>query len=45
MVELIKTKSKSSVVQSARVSRVIEIAADKDGTLKGLRIKTLADNG
>ena len=30
MVELIKTKSKSSVVQSARVSRVIEIAADKE---------------
>ena len=30
MVELIKTKSKSSAVQSARVSRVIEIAADKE---------------
>ena len=30
MVELIKTKSKSSSVQSARVSRVIEIAADKE---------------
>ena len=30
MVELIRTKSKSSSVQSARVSRVIEIAADKE---------------
>tara|TARA_Y100000590_G_C15356738_1_gene877292 strand:- start:66 stop:761 length:696 start_codon:yes stop_codon:yes gene_type:complete len=30
MTELIKTKSKSSVVQSARVSRVIEISADKE---------------
>ncbi len=30
MAELIKTKSKSSAVQSARVSRVIEIAADKE---------------
>jgi len=30
MIELIKTKSKSSSVQSARVSRVIEIAADKE---------------
>ena len=30
MVELIRTKSKSSVVQSARVSRVIEISADKE---------------
>ncbi len=30
MSELIKTKSKSAVVQSARVSRVIEIAADKE---------------
>jgi len=30
MSELIKTKSKSVVVQSARVSRVIEIAADKE---------------
>ena len=30
MTELIKTKSKSSSVQSARVSRVIEIAADKE---------------
>ena len=29
MAELIKTKSKSSSVQSARVSRVIEISADK----------------
>ena len=29
MTELIRTKSKSSVVQQARVSRVIEIAADK----------------
>ena len=29
MVELIKTKSKSSSVQSARVSRVLEISADK----------------
>ena len=30
MVELIKTKSKSSSIQSARVSRVIEIAADRE---------------
>jgi len=30
MGELIKTKSKSSVVQSARVSRMIEISADKE---------------
>jgi len=30
MVELIKTKSKSSATQSARVSRVIEISADKE---------------
>ena len=30
MVELIKTKSKSSSVQSARVSRVLEISADKE---------------
>ena len=30
MVELIRTKSKSSSVQSARVSRVIEISADKE---------------
>ena len=30
MTELIKTKSKSSAVQSARVSRVIEISADLD---------------
>ena len=30
MVELIKTKSKSSSVQSARVGRVIEISADKE---------------
>ena len=30
MAELIKTKSKSSSVQSARVSRVIEISADKE---------------
>ena len=30
MVELIKTKSKSSSAQSARVSRVIEISADKE---------------
>ena len=30
MHELIKTKSKSSAVQSARVSRVIEITADKE---------------
>ena len=30
MVELIKTKSKSSSIQSARVSRVIEISADKE---------------
>ena len=30
MVELIKTKSKSSSVQSNRVSRVIEISADKE---------------
>ena len=30
MAELIKTKSKSSAVQSARVSRIIEISADKE---------------
>ena len=30
MVELIKTKSKSSAVQSNRVSRVLEISADKE---------------
>ena len=30
MGELIKTKSKSSVVQSARVSRVLEISADRE---------------
>jgi biopolymer transport protein TolQ len=30
MAELIKTKSKSSVVQSARVSRILEISADKE---------------
>ena len=30
MVELIKTKSKSSTVQSARVTRVLEISADKE---------------
>ena len=30
MIELIRTKSKSSSVQSARVSRVIEISADKE---------------
>tara|TARA_B100001123_G_scaffold311813_1_gene348716 strand:- start:55 stop:735 length:681 start_codon:yes stop_codon:yes gene_type:complete len=30
MIELIKTKSKSSSVQSARVSRVIEISADRE---------------
>ena len=30
MTELIKTKSKSSTVQSARVSRVLEISADKE---------------
>ncbi len=30
MVELIKTKSKSSSVQSARVSRIIEISADRE---------------
>jgi biopolymer transport protein TolQ len=30
MAELIKTKSKSSAVQTARVSRVIEISADKE---------------
>ena len=30
MVELIKTKSKSSAVQSNRVTRVIEISADKE---------------
>jgi len=33
MTELIKTKSKSSSVQSNRVSRVIEISADKEITL------------
>ena len=30
MSELIKTKSKSSAIQSARVSRVIEISADRE---------------
>ena len=30
MAELIKTKNKSSTVQSARVSRIIEISADKE---------------
>ena len=30
MIELIKTKSKSSSVQSARVTRVLEISADKE---------------
>ena len=30
MAELIKTKSKSSSIQSARVSRIIEISADKE---------------
>jgi biopolymer transport protein TolQ len=30
MAELIKTKSKSSAVQSARVSRILEISADKE---------------
>jgi len=30
MVELIKTKSKSSSIQSTRVSRIIEISADKE---------------
>ena len=30
MVELIRTKSKSTTIQSARVSRVIEISADKE---------------
>ena len=30
MIELIKTKNKSSSIQSARVSRVIEISADKE---------------
>ena len=30
MVELLKTKSKSSLVQSARVSRVLEISGDKE---------------
>tara|TARA_Y100000590_G_scaffold302159_1_gene340632 strand:- start:1943 stop:2623 length:681 start_codon:yes stop_codon:yes gene_type:complete len=30
MVELIKTKSKSSVIQSARVSRVLEISGDRE---------------
>ena len=30
MTELIKTKSKSSTVQSARVSRILEISADRE---------------
>jgi len=30
MIELIKTKSKSAAVQSARVSRVLEISSDKE---------------
>ena len=33
MVELIKTKNKSSSIQSARVSRIIEISADREITL------------
>ena len=33
MVELIKTKSKSSSVQTARVSRVLEISGDKENNL------------
>jgi biopolymer transport protein TolQ len=37
MAELIKTKNKSNAVQSARVSRVIEISADKE-------IKTIEKN-
>ena len=36
MVELIKTKSKSSSIQSNRVSRVIEISADKEINLISL---------
>ena len=36
MIELIKTKTKSSSVQSARVSRVIEISADKEINLISL---------
>ena len=30
MTELIKTKSKTSAVQSNRVSRILEISADKE---------------
>ena len=37
MVELIKTKNKSSAVQLARVSRVIEISADKAENLERLK--------
>ena len=33
MSELIKTKSKSSAIQSARVSRILEISADREITL------------
>ena len=33
MVELVKTKNKSSSIQSARVSRIIEISADREITL------------
>ena len=33
MGELIKTKSKSSAIQSARVSRILEISADREITL------------
>jgi len=42
MTELIKTKSKSSSVQSARVSRIIEISADKEIKIieNALKIKT-----
>ena len=38
MVELIKTKSKSSSVQTARVSRVLEISVDKEINLSLIHI-------
>ena len=45
MVELLKTKSKSSAVQSARVSRVLEISGDKEIKLIEKHITFLATVG
>ena len=45
MTELIKTKSKSSSIQSNRVSRVIEISADKEINLIGKHFTFLATVG